>query len=294
MDKLQRATELGVYRPGWRYIDYALDCPPNYGWIDTIIWGEKGSGKSNLLLQHGYSVFHGFDEFKEIGRADDGTEIKRGLITDWNDEEAWNRVLDHVVFRPKDFAGLLNTVLKEKERLTWAAWDDVNVHFPKSMYSTNRRIWEKFSRNWEAMRANLSVFECSAPRKDRVVSFILGDMNWDVLVSARHKVESTRWFWEKGKYDPEQVLKFRLDIDDDPIKLENVPRPVWDRYWRKKTTLIDEGTDDFRKMLEDMDNPKTGPTPGGFPCPVCGKECANSYNLKVHMLKHQGEDPTVP
>jgi hypothetical protein len=172
-------------------------------------------------------MFHGFDEFVTIGEDEQHNEIKRGIIRDWTDAKSWGLVLDHTVFRPRDFAFLLQQVLEKKERLSWVGWDDINIHFPRSIYSTNRRIWEQFSRNWEGFRANLSLFECSAPRKEKVVSFILSDMTWDILVSARHRIETTRWFWDKDYYEPEKVNKFRIDVDEDPLDLANVPREFW-------------------------------------------------------------------
>jgi hypothetical protein len=185
-------------------------------------------------------------------------------------------------------------VLKEKRRLTWVGWDDINIHFPRSMYSTNRRTWEQFARNWEGFRANLSIFECSAPRKDKVVSFILSDMTWDCLVSARHKAEMTRWFWDRDFYEPEKVLKFRLDITAEDVDLSRIPAEVWTQYWGRKVALIDESTEDFRGMLEEMESPKGEPRPGGIVCTVCAREFANSYNLAVHMIKHKGEPSIIP
>jgi hypothetical protein len=272
-------------------VDYALACGPSFGWLCAILWGEKGSGKSNMMLQHGYSIFHGFDETEEIGKKEDGTPITRGVILDWDDEAAWKSALDHTVFRPKDFARLLSLVLDEKKRLTWVGWDDINIHFPRSMYSTNRKVWEQFSKNWEGFRANLSVFECSAPRKDKVVSFVLSDMNFDVLVSARQRVEVNRWFWDKDLYEPEKVLKMRIDVDSDVLDLTHTPKAVWEEYWKRKVQLIDESTEDFKGMLEDIDKPEGGgkPAPEAFICDVCGRDLGNAYNLRVHRNKHAPE-----
>ena len=298
MDKLARARELGILKDGWRFIDYALDAAPKFGWLCNVIWGEKGAGKSATMLQHGYAVFHGFDAFEEVGRHEDGTPIRRGLITDWSDMGSWEKALAHVVFRPRDFASLLGTVLKEKRRLTWVGWDDINIHFPRSMYSTNRRTWEQFARNWEGFRANLSIFECTAPRKDKVVSFILSDMTWDCLVSARHKAEMTRWFWDRDFYEPERVLKFRLDITAEDVDLSRIPAEVWTQYWGRKVALIDESTEDFRGMLEEMESATTSAdqratTSKDFLCTVCGRDLGNGYNLKMHMGLHikRGEAP---
>lgn len=262
------------------------------GWLCNIIWGEKGFGKSNRLLQNGYTVFHGFDSFEEVGNdPDTGEPIQRGVIEDWGEPSAWQNVLNYTIFRPKDFANMLIVVLEKKQRLSWVGWDDINIHFPRSMYSTNRKLWEQFSRNWEGFRPNLSIFECSAPRKDTVVSFILKDMNWDTLVSGRKKVETVRWFWDRDFYEPEKVNKFRLDVDSDPLEIGHVPDWVWKEYWRRKMDLIDESTVAFREMLQSIDNLGMVQEPskdqGTFICDVCKRSFGNSYNLRVHKLTHE-------
>lgn len=292
MDKLERARQLGVLKDGWRYVDYCLDAAPRFGWLCCIIWGEKGSGKSATMLQHGYALYHGFDEYVEVAPG-----IKRGLVTDWGDMAAWRATLEHTIFRPKDFAALLGTLLKEKQRLSWCGWDDINIHFPRSMYSTNRRTWEQFSKNWEGFRANLSIFECTAPRKDKVVSFILSDMNYDLLVSSRQKLEVSRWYWDKDFFEPEKVLKYRIDIDADDLDISNIPKEIWDSYWARKMTLIDESTEGFQTMLEDMDRPTQTGGDGSeaegearakdYICEVCGRDMGNRYNLSMHLSKHK-------
>jgi hypothetical protein len=294
MDKLARARELGVLKDGWRFVDYCLDAAPKFGWLCAVIWGEKGAGKSSTMLQHGYTIFHGFDEFETIGKDASGAPIKRGLVTDWNDSEAWRKTLEQTVFRPSDFIRMLNKIMKEKKRISWIGWDDINIHFPRSMYSTNRMLWENFSKNWEGFRANLSIFECTVPRKDKVVSFILGDMNWDILVSNRQKVEVHRWFWDDDFYDPERVNKFRIDVEDQPLNMRNTPSSVWNEYWKRKVTLIDESTQNFIEMLDQMERPQQERV-RGMQCPVCQMMLGNNlHNYKYHIERRHPDYAPPP
>jgi hypothetical protein len=289
MDKLKRAEDLGVVKPGWRFIDYAFETGPTQGWLEAIIWGEKGSGKSNLMLQHGYTLFHGFDSYEQIGTDSEGAPISRGVVTNWEDERAWDLVLEHTIYRPVDFANLLSRALKEGKRIPWVGWDDVDIHLPRSMYSTARTIWENFSRNWAAMRANLSIFECTAPRKDRVVSFLLQDMSFDILVSRRKKVEVSRWLWDKHLDEPEAVIKMRVDVDVEELVIENIPKDVWERYWNRKLAIVDEGSEGFKKTLESIDKPET-PVPkprrkSEAICPNCGRDFVYENILQLHLIK---------
>ena len=62
--------------------------------------------------------------------------------------------------------------------------------------------------------------------------------------------------------------------------------------------LIDESTEDFRGMLEEMESATTSAdqratTSKDFLCTVCGRDLGNGYNLKMHMGLHikRGEAP---
>lgn len=277
MDKLERAKFLGIYVSGWRFMDYCLDAIPKYQWIDCVISGEKGAGKSNKLLQDGYRVFHGFDKFETLSSG-----VKRGIITDYSDMDAWQKTLDHLIFRPYDFGMLVNSALKEKRRLSWIGADDFNLHWPRSLYSTNRRLWEDFARNWEVFRAQLSIFECTVPRKDTVISVILRDINYDCLVSNKHKIETYRWFYDISFFDPNQIIKMRLDIESEELNLYNVPSEVWRKYWDRKQELVDEENTKWGQLLIALDPKGQAKQEIEYICSKCGRDCDNEHNLRVH------------
>lgn len=271
MDKLELGERLGVYHDGWKLPHYFRDTVRRNGWMCMVKWGEKGGAKSNSALQDGYSIFHKFDELVPAYRkwrgppnkdpkvpvtdARTGQPILVGVITNWEDMDAWEKVKAHCIFRPNNFTDMLREVLRSGRKLQWANWDDINIHLPRSMYFTKRRLWETLAKNWEGMRANISVFECSAPRKDRVASFILGDMNWESLCSMQQVESIRRWFWESDLYDPERVNKYRIDVDDKPIDIHKVPKEVWDWYWNRKMQEADLSTKDMIQTLDDLDRP---------------------------------------
>lgn len=278
MEKLELARKLGIYHDGWDLAHYFRDAAEHYRWICMIKWGEKGGLKSNSMAQDGYTCFHQFDEFvPAVNRAgepilDARTDkpILVGKITDWTDMAAWGLepwddgpnagkiagVKQSFVFRPRDFTQMLKEAMKADRRLTWVGWDDINIHLPRSMYFTKRKLWETLAKNWEGMRANMNIFECTAPRKDRVASFILGDMNWESLCSNQLSEATRRWFWESDYYDPEKVNKYRIDVEDKPVIQDRVPKEFWDWYWATKKSLIDESTEGMIETLEEIDNPQ--------------------------------------
>lgn len=49
---------------------------------------------------------------------------------------------------------------------------------------------------------------------------------------------------------------------------------MWGRYWARNVQLVDESTEDFQKMLEDMDMPAVKKDLG-FACSLRGKQLGN-------------------
>lgn len=276
-DKLELAKELGVYRDGWRFIDYLLDAAPKEKWVCTIISGEKGSGKSNTLLQHGYSVFHGYD-----ARDDEG----RGIIEDWNDMDAWKTTLHYICYRPNHFGKLIDESLKEGTARSWIGWDDIGIHLSTILYSTDRRKWETFATNWVGFRGLLSIFECTAPNKGDVINFIRKDMNYHVELSERQNIDIYRWFKRGNWDDPMKDFNMRIDIElKNRVALDRIPSEVWAEYSNNTKAIREESAQKFRDNMFDLDKPKEEKQVSVratlVPCSKCGATM-NQWNLSTH------------
>lgn len=185
------AIKLGTITPGYSGIDYLRFAIENYGWECNTIDGVKGQAKSNLLLQRGYAIY-----------------------------QDWEVVLEHVVMKPVDFLNLLDI----KGRIPWIGWDDITVHLPRSLYFTDRYLWSELSKNWAAYRTKINCFDCTAPRKDRVVTFILEDLTGDITCFNRYKdIEShydyQRWMWQRDLKDPKSK-------NATPVLVEDIPFPL--------------------------------------------------------------------
>ncbi len=191
MGKVDRAKEYGYIVEGWYLEDYLRDAIKNNGWESLVIWGPKGSLKSNLLLQAGYLVYGD-----------------------------WQTVLNHIIFTPQDFI----KITEKKGRIPWLGWDDIGVHLPRSLYFTNRQLWSDLKSNWDAFRVKLSVFMCTAPRKDKVASFITDDLSGEIFLGKRvgptlvNLYDFQRWIWS---LDLEQAEKPKFDM----VRVEKEPLP---------------------------------------------------------------------
>jgi hypothetical protein len=209
------------------------------------------------------------------------------MITDWQDMEAWQMTMAHLVFRPQHFRKIVQESMKQDIRLKWIGWDDINIHLPRSMYTTKRQVWEELSRNWEGFRSTLSVFECTAPRKDKVVSFVLADMNWDILNSGRLVSDVQRWMWDRDFYEPEKVNKSSIKVEELKLVRDRVPSEVWKEYWDRRKQINTEETEGLLSTLDSIDksNQKLTATPSISKCQYCGKPIAGEWNLKMHEMK---------
>lgn len=185
------AQKLGVIFQGYTAIDYLRHAINIHGWECTTIDGVKGQAKSNLLLQRGYAIY-----------------------------ENWDTVFENLVFEPIQFLDLISS----SGRIPWIGWDDLTVHLPSTLYFTDRDMWAELSSNWAAYRTKLSCFDCTAPRKDRVVGFILDDMTGDITCFNRYKdvvshYDFQRWIWQRNLKDPKKKTAR-------PVLVEEVAFPL--------------------------------------------------------------------
>lgn len=251
------AIKLGVVRPGETLVEYLRYAINNYGWECIPIGGKKGDAKSNLLLQCGYSIY-----------------------------ENWEAVHQHTVMEPESFLNLLEDSFHH--RIPFVGWDDITVHLPRSLYFTDRDLWAELQKNWASYRTKMNCFMCTAPRKDRIASFVLEDITGDVICYDRIKdIKShynfNRWMWQRDFKDPKNMRAAPLQIEDiayplipgaieidkelqkkivvggvaysgrefyPQVGLTGVPRKEFKKYWARRLELADKAVMNFRKLLE--------------------------------------------
>jgi hypothetical protein len=253
----QAAIKLGVIRLGetlFQYLRYAIE---NYGWECIPIGGKKGDGKSNLLLQCGYSIY--------------------------ND---WDAVHQNIVTEPEEFLNLLDDSFHK--RIPWIGWDDITVHLPRSLYFTDRALWAELQKNWAAYRTKMNCFMCTAPRKDRIASFVLEDITGDIICFNRIKdIKShynfNRWMWQRDFKDPKNMRATPLQVEDiafplipgavnidkelrgkikvggqvydgidfyEAVGLTGVPRAEFKQYWERRLKLADIAVKNAKKAIQ--------------------------------------------
>jgi len=236
--KLERAIELGYVVQGWTLEDYIRDSIEHYGWESIVIWGPKGSGKSNFLLQIGYMVY-----------------------------QDWNKVLNHIVFSPMDFI----RITKDPGRIPWLGWDDIAAYLPRSLYFTNRALWSAFKQNWDTFRTKLNSFVCTSPLKSKIASFILEDLSGEIFMNRRVGeglstiYDFQRWMWSLDFTNPlkenfdiirvdKQALPFTPEVSANyKTRLPGVPTEVFKTYWERRMNLAEESRTKLHGIVQKLE-----------------------------------------
>lgn len=281
------ASKYGVMVPGWSCIDYMRDAVKNMGWESTCVSGQKGSAKSNLVLQHGKAIYGSTE------KAD------KYLVTE----------------RPQLF-DLMQEALDTDRRLAWVGVDDIAALFPKSLYFTHRKLYSKMQSSWETVRTVMNNFEFSCTLKNKVASFILADITGDIICYNRQgEVKShydyQRWLWLRSLKDPTRMIPKLIRIEDIPFPLipeafgldaslkggiyysggkeyrgevffkkhaclTGIERTDFQKYWNRRLALTKESFKEFTSIFEEralkqaklteaqVQSADNGPTPQSF------------------------------
>jgi len=252
----QASVRYGVLHLGYSLVDYLRHAIDNYGWECIPIGGVKGEAKSNLLLQTGYAIF-----------------------------EDWDAVHEYTVMEPEDFLNILD----QRGRHPWVGWDDITAHLPRSLYFTDRELWAELQKNWALYRTKMNCFVCTAPRKNRIATFILEDITGDIIcfnrvgLDIKSHFDFQRWMWQRDLKDPKSMVARPIQVESIPfpltpdawkidkemqaqkiridgvtysgadfyekVSLMGVPRREFKKYWKRRIELADKASADFRELL---------------------------------------------
>jgi hypothetical protein len=199
---LKNAITMGAVRPGWSAIDYMRYAALHHGWESTCISGQKGTLKSNLLLQHGLALWGSLD-----------------------------KVFEHFVTDQDRLFDLIEYAIDNDVLLPWIGVDDIAMIFPKSLYFTKRRLYSELQASWEAVRTVFANFEFSCVIKRKVATFILEDITADIKcykpVFLDHADGSSecikshynyrRWLWLTNYKDPTQDIARLITVEEIPF-----------------------------------------------------------------------------
>jgi len=233
------AIKYGTIIPGFTAIDYLRKAARDHGWESTALVGDKGSGKSNLLLQRGFAIY-----------------------------QDWDKVFRHVVTERDQLMNLLDT----QDLIPWIGVDDIGTIFPSSLYNSDRELYTELKSSWETVRTKMSCFDFSMTRKNKVAAFILEDITGDILCFNRtgdikSHYDYQRWLWLRNIKDPtkeiaklirvEEIMfplipeAFVLDAEIRSVKYIYGGREwIGEKFYKEKAFLLGVSIEQFRVYWE--------------------------------------------
>jgi hypothetical protein len=211
---LTMALSFGLVRWEWTVKDYIRHAAQNMQYETVHVWGIQGAKKSNLTLQLGYMML-----------------------------EDWDQVLKYLVFRPgKEERGFLKLIksIGEGNRIPWAGWDDLGVHFPSTSWRTDMPKYQAIDAVWAAIRTKISVVTTNNPNIDRVSKNIKDNISIEIWSSPNQTLVTERLCRIPGLKDIDSHF-FKVPIEP-PHRFDwtAVPSDVWKEYWELRLRVSEE------------------------------------------------------
>jgi len=135
----------------------------------------------------------------------------------------------------------------------------------------------------------MNCFVCTAPRKNRIATFILEDITGDIIcfnrvgLDIKSHFDFQRWMWQRDLKDPKSMVARPIQVESIPfpltpdawkidkemqaqkiriggvtysggdfyekVSLTGVPRREFKKYWKRRIELADKASADFRELL---------------------------------------------
>jgi len=256
------AYEYGIIKEGYTLEDYIIEAVEENGYETIGVWGVQGSGKSTRMLQMGFWVF-------------------RRIYQD--EVEAWNAVLDHIIFKPSEFIKRLESVPHDK-RIPILLWDDLQAHYTSSTFKTDINQYQAIDATWAVIRTKLAVVVTTIPLIDRMAKNIKDNLTFEVFIGRNQKELIKRVFHLPGIKRMDTNL-FKVQIERaERFDLYEVPEWVWKRYWNMRISLTDEAIAGLRSVtdMDEVDNYT----------PVW--EVAKQLSISANTLQQMGSRDIIP
>lgn len=225
---LNMALAFGLVSWKWTVKDYIRYAAQNMRYETVHVWGMQGSMKSNETLQLGYMIL-----------------------------EDWDKVLKYLVFRPgKEERGFLRLVksIGEGNRIPWAGWDDLGVHFPSTAWRTDMPKYQAIDAVWAIIRTKISVVCTNSPLIDRIAKNIKDNISIEIWSSPNQTLITERFCRIPGLKEVEAHF-FKIPIEaPKQFNWQAVPADVWKEYWDLRLRVGEEAIQKLDEAYdEDVD-----------------------------------------
>ena len=234
------AEQQGYIRKGWnlqQYMMAAIKGDPNdktkrAGFNNIHIWGDMGSGKSNLELQYGKLIFG-----------------------------SWEGALSHFILNLTDIVTIYDELkaLEAKQRekdpgfmakIPLVIADDLNTIFSKELWFEDRELYIQTRKVFNLIRPKCSNWMSSTPTMEDLSSIFSEKLNFEVLVFPNQTYMAERYCRFVDKFSPTSSYFKKVMIEFSKYELADVPSWVYEEYGKRRHAQIDIEFDKFRDIVQ--------------------------------------------
>ena len=205
------------------------------GFLSAITKGERGYGKSIYNIKTMAYVY------RHLG---------------CNEEEAWDKALECIIFTPDEF--LKKIAHNLRYNIISPVWciDDATVHFSSYLYFINLYETSLLNATFDTIRTAVNAILLNCPDKHRLLSGLRNYDDYEVSIymdikgGYERKAVGIKWYSL-----PSGDRKFRKEFED--YFSCYLPNDIYSRYMEKRTRYLKEVSDELRELQEKLNVKKS-------------------------------------
>ena len=203
-----------IYRRFRRAID-------RYEICSVLVYGRKGIGKTKVAMILAHSIY--------------------------ND---WDMVLDHLIFTPQQFSGILRIGMG---RIPCLIFDDAGTWLNKYKYRSHEMA--SFCKLYDLMRSLVGVIIFTTPHPHNILRYVREDV--DLFIKVKEYKGSIREcdIYERFYTHPipkvGEIRKGTMVMEKMLIDLNDLPDEVYEKYLVARERAVEKAVEDFLNLYEE-------------------------------------------
>lgn len=190
-----------------------------------------------------YCIIVAFQVFKSLGYSDD---------------EAWERAIDCVVFKPDEFGHKLNDIYKG-ERRDIIILDDASVHIGSDLYKEYSKLYRAYKQAITTVRTRTKALLYNCANPEELAKFVRESDAYQIWLSKAsgdsgkypsYERDATAWAWRRitTKMGMQRRM-YRLWVDHFSC---HIPNKWYKIYTTKRDKYIEQPIKDLIKEGENV------------------------------------------